>query len=122
MTTNDIDTVAYSHSPEANLVLEAAGRLDGRLDPIQIAPGIVLLSEIAKPLAELLQNIGDAMHDNWAGEVAHPENVPSKAWLVHPDGDFLREHREEWTDALRLARALLGRPDPNAARTNGDKP
>lgn len=103
--------VAYSHSPEANLVLTAAGSLDGRLP---FATG--LPEQIARPLAELLQNIGDAMHDDHAEERDHPNHVPSKRWLVHPGWDRdERSDREHWTDALRLARALLGRPDPNAA-------
>lgn len=103
--------VAYSHSPEANLVLEAAGRLDGRLPFVTGLP-----EHIAKPLAELLQNIGDAMHDNDAVEREHPDHIPSMRWLVHPSGDDDElSYRDEWTDALRLARALLGRPDPNAA-------
>ncbi|MGC4769225.1 hypothetical protein ACLQ25_09620 [Micromonospora sp. DT44] len=103
--------VAYSHSPEANIVLEAAGRLDGRLP---FATG--LPEQLAKPLAVLLQNIGDEMHDEHAEEVEHPDHIPSKRWLVHPlnEPDPL-DAREDWTDALRLARALLGQPDPNAA-------
>ncbi|WP_232290227.1 hypothetical protein [Micromonospora sp. ATCC 39149] len=110
MTTTEPSTVAYSHSPEANVVLTAAGSLDGRLPFAASLP-----EQIARPLAELLQNIGDAMHDDWAGEVEHPNHIPSKRWLVHPDSDRDRPDREHWTDALRLARALLGRPDPNAA-------
>ncbi|MEU8371178.1 hypothetical protein [Micromonospora tulbaghiae] len=115
MTDHDTREVAYSHSPEANLVLEAAGRLDGRLP---FATG--LPEQLAKPLAELLQNIGDAMHDNDATELEHLDNIPSKRWLVHPgwgNGSLLRASREDWTDALRLARAILGRPDPNTAPT-----
>jgi hypothetical protein len=101
--------VTYSHSPEANLVLEAAGRLDGRLP---FATG--LPEQLAKPLAVLLQNIGDAMHDDDARELEHPEHIPSRRWLVHSGYDDGTCDREDWTDALRLARALLGRPDPNA--------
>ncbi|MEV0726042.1 hypothetical protein AB0I37_25090 [Micromonospora purpureochromogenes] len=100
--------VAYSHSPEANLVLTAAATLDGRLPFTAGLP-----DHIDRPLAELLQNIGDAMHDDSAIEREHPENIPSKRWLVHPGWDDA-DDREHWTDALRLARALLGRPDPNA--------
>lgn len=111
MTTETATTdVAYSHWPEANIVLEAAGRLDGRLP---FATG--LPEQIAKPLAELLQNIGDAMHDEAACEREHPDHIPSKRWLVHPGWDEDSSANETWTDALRLARALLGRPDPNAA-------
>ncbi|MFG2165547.1 hypothetical protein [Micromonospora chersina] len=113
MTTTTTDPqnneAAYSHSPEANLVLTAAATLDGRL-PFTVG----LPDHIDRPLAELLQNIGDAMHDNWAGEVEHPNHIPSKRWLVHADSDINRDHNETWTDALRLARAILGHPDPNA--------
>lgn len=109
MTSIDTREVAYSHSPEANIVLVAAGSLDGRLP---FATG--LPEQIAKPLAELLQNIGDAMHDESAIEREHPNHPPSHRWMVHP-GDYPDAPiRESWTDALRLARALLGRPDPNA--------
>lgn len=110
-TTTATSEVAYSHSPEANLVLIAAATLDGRL-PFTVG----LPDHIARPLAELLQNIGDAMHDNNAVEREHPNYIPSKRWLVHPGwNDDETSDREHWTDALRLARAILGRPDPNAA-------
>jgi hypothetical protein len=103
--------VAYSHSDAANTVLTAAGHLDGRLP---FATG--LPEQLARPLAQMLQNIGDAMHDDGAVELPHPDNIPSKRYLVHPmwgtPGPL--GYREDWTDALRLARAILGQPDPNA--------
>lgn len=101
--------VAYSHSAEANLVLTAVAHLDGRLP---FAAG--LPEQIAKPLAQMLQNVGDAMNDDHAIEREHPEHIPSRRWLVHPGYDDGTCDNETWTDALRLARAILGRPDPNA--------
>lgn len=111
MTTAAATKVAYSTSEVANIVLTAAGRLDGSLDPI---PGIP--EQIARPLAALLQNVGDAMHDDQAVEREHPNHIPAFRWLVHPGWvEDERSDREHWTDALRVARALLGQPDPNAA-------
>jgi hypothetical protein len=99
--------VAYSTSDIANEALTAAGCLDGRMDPI---PGIP--DHLRGPLAQLLQHIGDHMSDGGAHEQEHPDHRADMRWLAHADDDGEREH---WTDALRLARALLGRPDPNVA-------
>ncbi|MFB6392587.1 hypothetical protein [Polymorphospora lycopeni] len=109
-TPDPTETVAYSRTSDvANIVLTAAGRLDGRLQPAPNVP-----ADIAAPLAAMLQNIGDAMNDDWATETEHPDHIPSHRWLVQPGYSSGVSTNETWTDALRLARAILGQPDPNA--------
>jgi hypothetical protein len=103
--------VEHDVTTPAGTVLTAAARLDGRLDPIPGIPG-----HIGAPLASWLQNAADAMADDQAVEREHPDHIPAYRWQVHPGwNDDERSDRDEWTDALRLARALLHLPDPNAA-------
>lgn len=73
-----------------------------------------LPERIARPLSDLLGNVADAMRDDDAEERHHPDNIPTARWLVHHGWDpHPRAARVDWTDALRLSRAVLGHPDPN---------
>lgn len=65
-------------------------------------------------LAELLQILSEEMSDEHAVEKEFPNHIPSARWLVcgwyGQDPDVAR-----WTAALALARAVLGKPNPNMA-------
>ncbi|GLY08292.1 hypothetical protein [Actinoplanes sp. NBRC 101535] len=69
---------------------------------------------VAAALAEMLDHVGDDMHDNDAYEKSHPGGV-----FVH---DRFDDARHDWTAALALARTLIPAPVTTASGTEDGAP
>lgn len=82
------------------------------------AGGLAVVGDhrIAGLMADLLVTIADDMSDNGATEREFPD-LPNQKYrwqVVDEHGKGWVEHTD-WHEALKLARAILGRDDPNEA-------
>jgi len=61
---------------------------------------------LKEPLSQWLEHTADAMGDDRAEERHFPDKIPTARYQVV---DAFDSTRDEWTWALRTARAILGR-------------
>ena len=67
------------------------------------------------PLGDLLQTLSDEMGDEHAEEREFPNHVPAYRWQVCDLRGGVWRDESRWTEALAVARHMLGMQDPNAA-------